>query len=130
MPESRKPPPDEPKVVEEPVEPVDDEGDEGDVESPGLTGGGMSEQQIRDAGLAVDVPYETGAGTERLRYAPGISETPFTGPLPGDDEQAPTTPQPAQAAPAPQPQPPPQPGPPPPRTPSPPAPPRRPPPPR
>lgn len=29
----------------------------------------MSEQEIRDAGLAVDVPFETTGTPERLRYA-------------------------------------------------------------
>jgi hypothetical protein len=30
---------------------------------------GMNEAEIRDAGLAVDVPFETGDGSQRLRYA-------------------------------------------------------------
>lgn len=49
---------------------------------------GMSEQEIRDAGLAVDVPFESGdPKPERLRYADlGMKWTPPAG-WPPDEGQ-------------------------------------------
>jgi hypothetical protein len=51
---------------------------------------GMSEQEIRDAGLAVDVPYESGSPEpERLRYADlGMTWTPPEGWPPEDPAAA------------------------------------------
>lgn len=79
------------------------------------SGGGMSETQIRAAGYAVDVPYDSGDGTPRLKYGAGIADKPYDGPLPGDSEQeAPGPPEEAPPAPVPPGQPaPPSPGPPP-----------------
>lgn len=69
---------------------VEDEADEEETPTPESERGkpvhGMTEQEIRDAGLAIDVPFETGPGLERLKYAdlgPEKSYTPPPGWEPG-----------------------------------------------
>lgn len=56
--------------------PADDSG-----QVSGQVSGNMSEQQIRDAGLAIDVPFESGQPQpERLRYSDlGMKWTPPDG---------------------------------------------------
>ena len=71
--------PSEPPEGEQPAgdEPAEGEGEELDPSSEIKPG--MSEAEIRDAGLAIDVPYESGmAQPQRLKYG---EEADF-GPLP------------------------------------------------
>lgn len=50
----------------------------------------MSEVEIRAAGLAVDVPFETGTGEERLKYASLGPDKAWTPPDGWPDNQAPS----------------------------------------
>lgn len=75
-----KTPKDEPK--DEPTPEADKPEKQADAPTPPdpskIKDTGMSEEEIRDAGLQIDVPFEAGhAEPKALRYAEGIAEKPW-----------------------------------------------------